>query len=214
MKKLIFLTGIALWALSPFFVYGQLLDPVDYAIIEAPDTVRAAETFEVTVEASIDDNWHLYSILNDLDAGPFPTQFSTPLSTMSIEGVVSETEATIAYDPNFDSDLGWHSNTAQFKIPVRIDERVQGTQPIKLEVLYQVCDDRSCLPPKTKQVEGEVVVLAGVSDSPFTNNLDSNEISVLWIAEFLFFLATASLTIFFVYKLIRRKILKNSSDQA
>lgn len=197
--------GILLCALSPFFVYGQLLDPVDYAIIESPDTVKAGEQFSIIVEATIDDNWHLYSILNDPDAGPFPTQFTSPSNGMTIVGEVSETEATIAYDPNFDTDLGWHSNKAQFEIPIKFDGQDRGIQPIVLEVLYQVCDDRSCLPPKTKQIEGEVI-LAGVSGSFEEEDFFRDESTPFWPTKFILLLVV-SLVIFFSYRLIRRKVL-------
>ncbi len=210
MKKIIFFLGIALYVLSPFFVFGQLLDPVSYTLTEAPDTVEAGKVFEVTVEATIDENWHLYSILNAPDLGPYPTQFSTPHSEMSIIGDIKESKAKIAYDPNFETDLGWHSNSAHFKIPIAFRNNLQGEQSILLEVLYQVCDDRSCLPPKTKEIKGEVY-LAGVSDSPFVSNLDSDDTSALWIAEFIFFIATAWLTLFFVYRVIKKKISKSSS---
>lgn len=202
--------GITFIALSPFFVYGQLLDPVEYTIIDAPDTVRAGELFEVTVEASIDENWHLYSIQNDPDAGPYPTQFSTPSSNMKIAGGVEETTAEMAFDPNFKTDVGWHSDSAQFKIPVVFNRNLQGLQTISLEVLYQVCDDRSCLPPKTKEIKSEVF-LAGVSDSAFGNNLERNNISVFWIAEFIFFAATAWVVLFFIYRFIRKKVFTNRS---
>lgn len=166
MKKSAFFLGIALFALSPFLVNGQLLDPVEYSMSDAPDTVKAGEVFNITIEASIDGEWHLYSILNDPEAGPFPTQFSSPLSNMAIVGEVEESEAVIAFDPNFDTDLGWHSNSAHFTIPIAFKSTLEGRQAMELEVLYQVCDDRSCLPPKTKQVEGEVV-LSGVAENPF-----------------------------------------------
>lgn len=202
--------GIALFVLSPFFVCAQLLDPVSYTLADLPDTVKAGEVFEVTVEAAIDKNWHLYSILNDPDLGPNPTQFSTSLSDMSIAGEIEESEADIEFDPNFETDLGWHSDSAKFKIPLVFSDKLQGEQTISLEVFYQVCDDCSCLPPKTKEIKAEIF-LAGVADSPFVNNLDSNRISALWIAELIFFVATAWLTLFFVYRLIRKKSQQNES---
>lgn len=168
MKIKIGLLGIALFVLSPFFVYGQLIDPVQYQIVNSPDTTEAGEVFDVIIEASIDGDWHLYSVLNDPDAGPFPTSFSSSSSNMAIAGEVKETEADIEFDPNFETELGWHSNSASFTIPVAFRENLQGLQDISLEVLYQVCDDKSCLPPKTKQIKGEVV-LAGVAANPFTN---------------------------------------------
>jgi len=165
--------GIVFMALSPFFVYGQLLDPVDYQITDYPETVAAGEVFNVTVKATIDGDWHLYSVLNDPDAGPYPTTFSSASNQMAIAGDVEESEAVIAFDPNFETELGWHSKEAEFTIPVAFRAELQGEQTIQLEVLYQVCDDVSCLPPKTKQIES-VVNLDGVADSPYE---DFEEIS-------------------------------------
>lgn len=158
--------GIALWALSPFFVYGQLLDPVDFNIESHPETVKAGEVFNVTIEASIEGDWHLYSAHNDPDAGPFPTSFSSGNPEMAVAGNVEESEAVIAFDPNFDTELGWHSKNASFTIPVAFRPELEGGQTISVEVLYQVCDDKSCLPPKTKKVESDII-LAGVANTPF-----------------------------------------------
>jgi thiol:disulfide interchange protein len=170
-KKSVFLTGVALLALTPFFVFGQLLDPVHYTLVEAPDTVKAGEIFTVVVEAEIEGEWHLYSVHNPPDAGPFPTTFSSGSPAMAVAGSVDETEAVIAYDPNFETELGWHSNRAVFRIPVAFRPELEGNQTITLEVLYQVCDDRSCLPPKTKEIEGQIL-LAGIADQPFDDFAD------------------------------------------
>lgn len=166
MKKIRFVMGIALAALSPFLVHGQLLDPVNYRISDIPDTVQAGEVFNINVSATIEGDWHLYSILNDPDAGPYPTQFSTTSDNMAIAGEVKESNAEIAFDPNFNTELGWHSKSAEFIIPVAFRPSLEGNQTVFLEVLYQVCDDISCLPPKTKQIEGQIT-LAGVANSPF-----------------------------------------------
>lgn len=167
------LLGIALLALSPFFVYGQLLDPVDYEISDMPETAEAGEVFNVTVEATIEGDWHLYSILNDPDAGPFPTTFSSGTSQMAVAADPTESEADVQFDPNFETELGWHSKSAQFVIPIAFKPDLSGEQTVLLEVLYQVCDDKSCLPPKTKQIEG-VVELVGVSATPFTTFSEEN----------------------------------------
>lgn len=168
MRVKAFILGISLIVLSPFFVFGQLLDPVDYSITSVPEQVQAGEIFEVEVLADIEGEWHLYSVLNDPDAGPYPTTFSSAKNGMAIAGDVMESEATIQLDPNFNAELGWHSNEAHFTIPVAFREDLQGSRQLVLEVLYQVCDDRSCLPPKTKQVEAEVVV-SGIAENPFSD---------------------------------------------
>jgi len=160
--------GIIVMMLSPFFVQGQMLDPVSYSVIGAPDQVKAGEVFEVTVKASIDGEWHLYSIANDPDAGPYPTQFSSASSYVAIAGEVQESEPSIEMDPNFNAELGWHTKEATFKIPVALRSNVSGSSEIALEVLYQVCDDKSCLPPKTKSITHTVSV-EGVDSNPYSD---------------------------------------------
>lgn len=165
--------GIALWALSPFFVYGQLLDPVDYQIYNVPDSVKAGEVFFIEIEAQIEQDWHLYSIHNHPDAGPYPTQLSVVSDGVVVAGKIEEDEADIAFDPNFNTELGWHSNSTVFKVPVALHTSLRGKQDVKLEVFYQVCDDKSCLPPKTKQVQASVIVY-DVAEKPYTGFDETN----------------------------------------
>lgn len=158
--------GIALLVLSPFFVRAQLLDPVSFEITDAPETVKAGEVFEVTVKATIDGKWHLYSINNDPDAGPFPTKFTAQNSQMAVAGEIRESEPSIEYDPNFDVELGWHTSEATFTIPLAFKADASGSTLIDLEAFYQVCDDKSCLPPKTKSIT-DGITIAGVADQPY-----------------------------------------------
>ena len=169
-----FITGVVLVVLSPFFVQGQLLDPVSFSISNAPDQVKAGEIFSITVKASIDGDWHLYSSLNDPDAGPYPTTLSVTNDYAGIAGEIKETEAKIVLDPNFNEKLGWHSNEAEFTVPVAFRENVQGVKELEIDILYQVCDDKSCLPPKVKSVHKNIEV-AGLSDSPYDGFDESNK---------------------------------------
>lgn len=152
--------------LSPFLVQGQMLDPVSYAVADAPDQVKAGAVFEVTVKATIDGKWHLYSIANDPDAGPYPTKFSSANPELAIAGKVKESEPVIEMDPNFNTELGWHTKEATFTIPMVFKQEVGSTSMIDLEVLYQVCDDKSCLPPKTKSIT-QSIAISGVADNPY-----------------------------------------------
>ncbi len=156
--------GIIIAMLSPFFVYSQIPDPVQYEVAEIPEQVKAGEVFTITVEASIEGEWHLYSVLNDPDAGPYPTEFSAKSPNFIIAGEVAESKADIEFDPNFEAELGWHSAYASFDIPVAVKADRQGRQTLDIEVFYQVCDDRVCLPPKRKSIIAAVEV-AGVADT-------------------------------------------------
>lgn len=157
--------GIIILMLSPFFVYAQFLDPVSFEIVEAPEQIKAGEAFEVSVKATIDGQWHLYSIANDPDAGPYPTQFSSKNPQMELAGEVQESKAVIEHDPNFGVDLGWHTSEATFTIPLVFQTGTEGSSMIDLEVLYQVCDDKSCLPPKRKSITHSISI-SGVAEQP------------------------------------------------
>ena len=151
---------------SPFLVLGQIPDPVTFTVSDIPETVQAGEVFNVVVDVAIEDNWHLYSILNDPDAGPYPTEFSAKSPNFVFAGDVIESEADIEFDPNFEAELGWHANSAIFTIPAAIKTDQTGSQTIDIDVFYQVCDDRVCLPPKHKSIIASVTV-DGVSSSPY-----------------------------------------------
>src|SRR5690625_5535116 len=116
--------GIALIVLSPFLLMAQLLDPVEYTITETPSEVKAGEVFEVVVKATIEGEWNLYSVLNDPDAGPYPTKFTSGRGDMAVAGAVTESPASIELDPNFNAELGWHSGEAFFTIPVAFHEEL------------------------------------------------------------------------------------------
>lgn len=158
--------GIIVMMLSPFFVQGQMMDPVTYTVDQAPKQVKAGEIFEITIKATIDGNWHLYSIANDPDAGPYPTQFSSANPKMAIAGDIKESEPSIEMDPNFNAELGWHSMEATFTIPLAFQDDEESSSMIDIEVLYQVCDDKSCLPPKTKSITHSVEI-SGSSENPY-----------------------------------------------
>ena len=45
-------------------LFAQIPDPVQFSVVSVPDTVMAGESFEIELHASIEGDWHLYSVLN------------------------------------------------------------------------------------------------------------------------------------------------------
>lgn len=205
MKMYNVLMGIAFLVLSPFLIQAQLLDPVDYHITEMPDTVKAGEIFTVTVTAVIEDNWHLYSIHNNPDDGPYPTRLRSGNSDLAVAGDVSESTAEIVIDPNFDAELGWHSNRADFTVPVAFHHELQGSQTVQIDIFYQACDDKSCLPPKTKTVTQDIF-LSGVASDPFVFNRvtgDDDQIKIPAAYRTIFWMIGALIVMLIVLKLLQ-----------
>ena len=162
-RLLLLLASIQLFGYA--YVSAQIPDPVDFRVTSSPDTVLAGDEFVIGISAVIEGDWHLYSVLNAPDAGPFPTKFSANSSNFFVSSEVRESTAEIEFDPNFETELGWHSSFAEFEIPATIYTSKTGTQILDIEAFYQVCDDRVCLPPTSKSIIVTVFV-NGVSDNP------------------------------------------------
>lgn len=149
------------WALSTLAVlsaqpsHAQLLDPVKFTVGDVPADVVSGQTLDVSIETTIEGKWHLYAVSLDPESGPIPTQFGVVRDgLLQLAGDVIESEPDLAFDPNFNAEVAWHTSNASFQVPVLVGELSETTIPVAaITVRYQVCDDRSCLPPKTKTLE-------------------------------------------------------------
>ncbi|HYW35380.1 MAG TPA: cytochrome c biogenesis protein CcdA [Balneolaceae bacterium] len=151
--------GILMVMVSPFLVYGQkMADPVSFSISHAPDKVKAGAVFKVRVRANIDNNWHLYAADNNPNAGPQPTQFSVASDSIKMAGSLKESKPIKKYDKNFKSELRFYKNKATFTVPVAFKKDVNGKVNLKLQVLYQVCNNKICLPPRKKTISKTIIV--------------------------------------------------------
>jgi thiol:disulfide interchange protein len=166
-QRVIWMMGVVLVALTPFFVSAQTTppSPVTFSVSDVPTTVKAGEVFTVKIRAEIEDKWHLYSI-EPVEDGPIPTSFKLLSENLYLAGEVLETEPEINYDPNFDLDIGWHSTSAEFSIPLAFASDVQGNSAVAVQVRYMVCDDRMCLPPTNLTLTASINV-NGVAETPF-----------------------------------------------
>ena len=141
-----------------------------------PQPVKWSTSYEVQdlyikviVHADIEEGWHLYS-QNLEDGGPIPTSFYLDTSSAFAPlGSWSEGEPHVEYDPNFEMDLAFFSESADFTIllePKETDFTVKG------ELEFMVCNDEMCLPPtyvdfKTESLMHRFLPLGTVWEPPF-----------------------------------------------
>jgi thiol:disulfide interchange protein DsbD len=165
--KALVMLGMVFFALSPAFLYAQteIPNPVTFSIVQSPDTVKAGEIFQITVKATIEDKWHLYSIQPVVD-GPIPTSFSSGSDSLFFAGTITESTPDVNFDPNFNMDIGWHDKEATFYLPLAFSSNVRGRSSIVVNVRFMVCDDKMCLPPTTRTLVQSILV-SGISDQPF-----------------------------------------------
>ena len=108
----------------------------------------------VVIHAEIAPGWHLYS-QNLADGGPIPTSFYLDSSSAFAPlGKWTEGEPHVEFDPNFDMDLAFFSESADFSILL---EPLQSDFIVKGELEFMVCNDEMCLPPTYVDFRTEVL---------------------------------------------------------
>jgi len=129
---------------------------------ETAQPVKAGEKFTVDLAATIEDGWHVYSI-TQAPGGPTTTIVTVPAKqAFKQEGVITGTDPHKSYDPNFEMKTETYDGSVSLKVPmvVRANAPV-GAQKLDIDVLFQTCNDTTCLPPTTVHVATTVKVAPG-----------------------------------------------------
>ncbi len=136
-------------------------DPVRWTM---KDDIRGKEfvkdaTVEAVLVANIDGGWHLYS-LDQPKGGPIATTVKVSEGApFELAGEVSTPEPITEFDPNFKLETSFFVDSAEFAVPLRALEASSG-ENVGIDIRYQLCNDRLCLPPKTMRItlDGATVV--------------------------------------------------------
>ncbi len=137
MKKL-FSSLVALVFLSAS--YAQILNPVkfDYSALK-----KGNNLYEVHIKTLLEPRWHIYSTKNP-DGGAEPTVIK--VKDGSAVGAVKEKgNLKVVYDKEFKSDQKYFESIVDFVQLVKLNA---GTKNIGGSIVYMVCNDKQCLPPK------------------------------------------------------------------
>jgi hypothetical protein len=65
-------------------------------------------------------------------------------------GAVTGPKPHVLFDSNFDMQVGFYTERAEFHVPVKVAaDAPAGRQTLVVATRYQSCNDTLCLPPKT-----------------------------------------------------------------
>ncbi len=155
MKKTLFI--ITLWMTA---LWAQFETPVTLSA-EAESSARAGEVVNILVTASMDAEWKVYA-LRDQGEGPIATRVVVTGDAIESAGMVLEPETEPKYDDGFLTNTRTHQGGVTFTAPIRIkDDLSPGTYDLKVGVLYQVCNESLCYPPKEEFLDISIIVEAG-----------------------------------------------------
>lgn len=187
MKKIFLSIMVSLVAI---FAKAQMLDPIHWS---ANVTMNSEKAGVITLDAQIDEGWHLYG-LSLPEGGPNPTtiDFTLPAGvTLDGEVVVSE-KAIEKLDEIFQMPLSWWASDVTFTQKFVVADGVSVPFNIGVSVGFQGCNDETCVAPKTEtfdlvaggnggagEVSEEVSAGSAVNVAAVKDNVSSG-LSDLW----------------------------------
>lgn len=142
---------VATVTLLAFALAAAPPDPVAWKIEGAPaKAAKAGDRFSVKLVAHIEDGWHLYSMKEVAD-GPVATRIWLPEGQpVQLSGPVKGAPAEVVQDASFGVEVEQYQGQAEFTLPLRA---TGAAEKLAVNVSYQSCNNRLCLPPKTVKVE-------------------------------------------------------------
>jgi len=147
--------------------------PVHWTVEPPSGSIKPGDSIEVHVKASIDPTWHLYSATTP-PGGPNPTRFSLISGEpFELAGSIRQSQPTTKFDEGFGINTEFFSGSASFWIPLKsAPDAAPGNYDATLQVEYQVCDDRVCLPPTKFPIPFRLTI--GTDTAVPTNSGEAN----------------------------------------
>ncbi|MES2567586.1 MAG: cytochrome c biogenesis protein CcdA [Bacteroidota bacterium] len=126
--------------------------------------------YDLQFIASIDDGWHMYSLVRDSEDGPNPTVFTfTKSSDYELIGKPTESKPVKEFDKVFEMNVRYFNRTATFtqRVKLKTDKNIS----VKGKYEFQACTDEKCIFPPADafefQLQGSAECL-GISSTSTT----------------------------------------------
>ena len=134
--------------------------PIQWALNSRTATLplRKGSPVEATLHAKILPGWHLYA-MDQLAGGPTATRINLqPNQPFVLVGSIEPEMAPISMnDPNFNLESRYYEGDASFRFSVKATSPLSAAQAkLAVDVLFQTCNDRMCLPPSVIHVSTQV----------------------------------------------------------
>lgn len=123
--------------------------------------LKTGDTFTIDLTAHIEKGWHLYS-LTPIENGPRPTRITiTAGQGFELGGKVRAPDPITAKDPNFGVETEFYEDNVTFTVPIKVTlQAAKGKTAATVQVRYQTCNDRNCLPPEVVKLPVPVEIAA------------------------------------------------------
>jgi thiol:disulfide interchange protein len=161
----------------PFCFSGlsaQIYDPVDFSF-----SVKqlANNEAELLMHATIEEGWHVYSLIIPEESMVLPTEITfEPSENYSFIGAVVEPDPIDEFDKNAGERLRFHENEVTFRQRIAI-KSTSGFN-VKGELSFMVCNDEMCLPPEYIDLDFAIKGVTQAASSNDANNASDQKTPV------------------------------------
>src|SRR5579885_2869744 len=129
---------------------GQRLDPVQWTLATPISAAPSGATVPLHLTATLQDGWHLYSLTTP-KGGPIQTTANLAESPVFKAAKLYQPAPVRKFDPNFKIDTETFEKQVDFTVAAEVSKDAEpGAAEVSIQVRYQACTDRQCLPPRKK----------------------------------------------------------------
>jgi len=117
----------------------------------------------LNLTASIDSGWHVYALSQSPDSPVIATDIGVPAGQpLALAGDVAAPQPISRMDPTIGKQTDFYEHSAAFTLPLKVDKKARaGKHSFEVDVRFQACSDRLCLPPRTEKIETPVSIASG-----------------------------------------------------
>ncbi|HSK10181.1 MAG TPA: protein-disulfide reductase DsbD N-terminal domain-containing protein [Vicinamibacterales bacterium] len=137
--------------------------PVTWSVALEPAAASAPPGGRLTlaVKATIAEGWHVYGA-DEVADGPRPLRIALAPEQPFKAGKLEAPEPTRDFDVSFKQVVAFYTRPTTFKLPVTVSSTAgAGETQIRLEVVFQACDGRVCLPGRTARLSVPIRIAGG-----------------------------------------------------
>jgi thiol:disulfide interchange protein DsbD len=161
------------------FAHGQRAENiVRWSVRSAqPQPIAPGNIARVVIKAQIQDGWHVYAP-SQAPGGPTAMVIWIPDKQLfRLSGPIKSSEPEIRYDPNFEMNTQFYEGSLTLEVPLLVDKDAQpGNAAARIDLTYQTCNDKTCLPPATAQMNAHLVIgSAQTAEAPLASTQEPSD---------------------------------------
>lgn len=161
---LIAVSAIFGWAF-PVHAQESAPQPVQWSAKFASSAAALRPGAKVTLNltANIESGWHVYAVSQPPDSPVIATDISVPAGQpLALSGDVAAPQPISRMDPTIGKQTDFYEKSASFTLPLKVEKKAHaGKHSFEVDVRFQACSDRLCLPPRTEKIETPVSIVSG-----------------------------------------------------